>query len=407
MLSLRHSVPRIGLVAALCSGCVEPNASTSATVRDSAGVRVVEYPAEIGTHVDRWHTSRDPTLRIGRGDDPNAEFFRVKAALRLANELIVVANYQTRELRFFDADGSFLRVAGGVGEGPGEFSGLDTLVRFGHDSLVAYDPILRRLSIFDLQGDFGRTTFLPPHEEASNPHQFSGMLSDGSAIIYSFLIDDPTSGTEEGFIRPLQLALRYLPDGATIDKIGVFTGPELNLLRSGGQSSVIRQPFGRMTSFAASGDELFIFDNTTYEFQVYSASSGKLRTVVRREHQDLRITSDEIAEDRERFAVAFGKDPKVRATRRRAIAKVEYPETMPAYGAVLLVRSGRVWIEDYRRPGDNAPNWTVFERDGMIVARASTPKGLKLTDVSEDYLIGIAKDSLDVETVELYSLIKP
>lgn len=407
MLLLRHSVPCIGLVAALCFGCGGPSASTSASVRDSAGVRIVEYPAEIGTHVDRWHTSPDPTLRIGRREDPNEDFFLVKAALRLSNELIVVANYQTRELRFFSADGSFLRAAGREGKGPGEFSRLDTLVRLGSDSIVAYDQSLRRLSVFDLQGNFGRTTFLPPHERTPFWHRLSGLLSDGSAVIYAFPDSDHTTGIEEGLVRPSQLALRYLPDDATIEEIGIFTGPEMNLLRSGGQTGVITQPFGRLTSFAVSGDELLVFDNSTYEFRVYSASSQTLHMAVRRAHENLRITRDAIADHRERWAVSSGKDPEFHAVRRRAIAKVEYPETMPAYGAVLLDRSGRVWIEDYRRPGDDAPNWIVFERDGMIVARASTPKGLKLTDVGEDYLMGVAKDSLDVETVELYSLIKP
>jgi hypothetical protein len=43
----------------------------------------------------------------------------------------------------------------------------------------------------------------------------------------------------------------------------------------------------------------------------------------------------------------------------------------------------------------------------MLLGTLIAPDGLDILDIGSDYVIGVWRDSLDVEHVQLYELIKP
>jgi hypothetical protein len=49
----------------------------------------------------------------------------------------------------------------------------------------------------------------------------------------------------------------------------------------------------------------------------------------------------------------------------------------------------------------------VFDRDGLLIGRMEGPEGFEITDSGPDYILGVAKDDLDVERVRLYRLERP
>jgi hypothetical protein len=49
----------------------------------------------------------------------------------------------------------------------------------------------------------------------------------------------------------------------------------------------------------------------------------------------------------------------------------------------------------------------VFDRDGLLIGRVEGPEGFEITDSGPDYILGVAKDDLDVERVRLYRLERP
>lgn len=111
----------------------------------------------VDTVVAIWTLSPDPMLEIGvvQGDS-NYELDRAVSSLRLADGRIVVSNGGSNELRFFDANGRFLKNVGGHGGGPGEFAWLSRIYRHGRDSIAALDFGPNRLTVFDTEGNFGR-----------------------------------------------------------------------------------------------------------------------------------------------------------------------------------------------------------------------------------------------------------
>jgi hypothetical protein len=81
-------------------------------------------------------------------------------------------------------------------------------------------------------------------------------------------------------------------------------------------------------------------------------------------------------------------------------------ETFPAYASLRLDRSGYLWVEDYRRPGDEQPVWQVFDPEGVLVTSVHTPEGLRILDIGDDYVLGVVRDEFDVERVRLHRLEK-
>ena len=119
---------------------------TEYSVRDSAGVRIVENGSPV-TGTTEWQVGDSPVVQIGSlEEEAEYQLHEVSDALRLSDGRIVVASEGTNDLRFYSSHGAFLRSVGGTGEGPGEFRGLVALERLPADSLLAYDQRLRRVS---------------------------------------------------------------------------------------------------------------------------------------------------------------------------------------------------------------------------------------------------------------------
>lgn len=77
------------------------------TVRDSAGVTIVENP--ISSSAPRCLLDTIPSVSIGVAEgSPAGQLFRVSGAARFSDGKIVIANARTTEIRLFGPDGWFL-----------------------------------------------------------------------------------------------------------------------------------------------------------------------------------------------------------------------------------------------------------------------------------------------------------
>lgn len=372
----------------------------AAVVRDSAGIQIVENRGGGWGERDGWRLSDEPTVQIGVAEgDANYQMDRVRAALRLGDGRIVVANAGNQQIRWYDAGGRFMASAGRQGGGPGEFQSLTTLRRLPGDSVLAYDVPGFRLSWFDPAGRFVRSLQLQPVGQV--PPRFVDRFADGSLLLSSS-VRTMGSSTESGTRRDTLLFLRAGPDGAILDSLPVTPASEASFqfLTRGGQitaMNILTLPFMRNVHTAASGDRYWQGTNDAYEI-VLRRADGTPERIVRRSVEPVPVRGAYLDSLR-RAQVAEG-GPEAG----EALDNVQFPEHLPAFERLLVDDAGNLWVQHTAWPGRPPVAWDVFDGEGTMLGTVHMPSGFRATHVGADFVLGVWTDEDGVEYVRMYRL---
>jgi hypothetical protein len=401
------------LAAAACErGTVQ---GAAVTARDSAGVRIVESSAPAWEPGQEWTIAQEPETVIGRLDGAEPYLLSsVRDALRLSDGRIVVANGGTNELRVFDPEGRFLGSLGGRGKGPGEFDNLGSLHLLPGDSLAAWDPLLRRLTVFRQDGRVARewtvgslAVFMPP---------ILGVFEDGSLLSASSGPRSPGQPTDQVY-RDSLVWVRVRPGSTEMDVIGGGPGAEQMLVTRGSSTQNYQVLFGRTSLTAGAPDRWFAADNGRYEIAVRSPT-GQLIALIRRSVEPPPVTPEVLQAVRE---VESRRQERAEASMREIMAarghtyedrrlrgeEVPHHPTMPFFDRLLPNERGNLWVRDYRPTPDAPQRWSVFDRSGRWLGELQTPVGIEVYQIGDDFLLGRATDEMDVPFVHLYRLRKP
>lgn len=365
-------------------------------VRDSAGVRIVESGGPL-LGSERWVVDSIPLLQVGERQAGGAyDLFQVGAALRLKGGGLVMANGGSRELRFFDARGGHLRSVGGRGAGPGEFQNLTWLRRYRGDSLLAYDSRLRRLTVFDADGSFGRVLALGSRDGVQLP---LGALEDGSIV---GLRVTPPQGDLTGIIRRAEILYRLSPAGEVLDSLSSFAGREMFANRRGGDLAFVPIPHARFTSYATHEAVIFAGTNDTYEIMVLSAS-GDLEMRLRRPVDPEPATAAD-GNALIEYQLSQIDDSTLRERQRRVLDGLPTADAKPAYAGILADRAGYLWVQRYDALSEAPPTYDVFSPAGAWHTTVVLPTGVRPLDIGQDYLVAHWTDDLGVEYIRVLRL---
>jgi hypothetical protein len=380
-------------------------------IRDSAGITIVENSPTSAGVPSPFRVADRPTIQIGvEQGDRNYQFSEIVAATRLSNGSIVIADRGSSEIRVFDRAGRFVRKVGRAGQGPGEFRALGDVRALEGDSLIAWDAMGGRFTIFTPTGEVART-FTPSGGPANQPAPFGlirGALSNGS--FFYFGIARAPVPTVEAVTRDTHVVALYTRDGSYARPVGRFPALE-RLLHMGGMMpgptgvmtpawSVKGVPFPRETLFRTGIDGLYTGDGTTFEILRFD-QNGFLKRIVRLRHVPLQVTPAIIAQQR--------REPSGRGTPSRpgvdsGLDASRYPKTLPAYSAFRVDGAHRLWVQDYPLPGDSTRRWNVFDREGRFAGVVSTPPRMHVLEIGLNWLLGVWRDDSDVEYLRLYDL---
>lgn len=389
------------LAVALCGLASEnagasPHGAAHPVIQDAADVAIVENPRPEPDSRLPWVIGAEPALSIGSvsGGGPN-QLFRVLDATRLPDGRIVIANAGSSELRVFHPDGSHAATWGRRGEGPGEFTnGSPTIVAlWPGDSVAAANRFGARLSLFDKDGNHGRDV----HLEASLANVVD-VLPDGGVVTGGIAGMHGAMTGATGNVRP-DVEWKVLgADGRLGASLGEFPGTEWwAVFARGGQIESSRvHPFGRNTVGAAWGDLVAIGDQAAYEIKIY-ATDGSLVRLVRRDGDPEKPTRAEQDDYWERRYADRPADQ--RANSLREAKAMDLVDAYPAFSRILADGVGDLWIQERW-----STVWTVFDADGRVRGLVEVPSGLRVFEIGEDYLLGMARDDLGVEYVQLWSL---
>jgi hypothetical protein len=386
------------------AACGTGGSTARATLRDSAGITLVENTTPDDSAAYDWWRLGETMLDIGgEAAGPGQDLYRVSGALRLGDGRVVVANGGTPELRFFDAAGNLLSTAGRRGEGPGEFQAIGWLSAGAADTLFVFDHRAFRMTLLGPDGAFLRDFVVGGAATAAVPF---GRFADGAWAARLFLTLTPNE-IAQGLHRPDLVAVRLDGQGNVTDTIGRFPGVErwIRVAGAGGQITsveVVTPLFGRTPYHAvADGDQLIVANQDEPELQV-RGPDGALRRIIRTGRAREPIT------DAHRNALIekrlAGTPEAERTARRTALAALPAEGTVPPYGALLLDRGGNLWLADWDDGLGPAGRWTVYSADGRGVARIALPERFTPYDIGDDWILGRELDALDIEHVRLCRL---
>ena len=375
------------------------------STRDSAGIHIVENTAPAWSEGDAWRLSEQPLVDIGGLEgDPDYELYQVSNAVRMPDGRIVVGNSGSNQIRFYDESGKHLLDAGGGGEGPGEFRNIRWVRLYRADSVAAYDLRLSRTSVFDSDGRFVRS-FSTPAMESGGTGWPDDVFEDGSLLVRAVSQVPPDASGE--VMRRVEPRYSVSPEGEFEDSLCAYPGAETVMHSFESMSIVYFGPplFGRSTRYDVAGNRFYVASNDTYEVRVH-ARDGSLESIVRKQHENLEVTDADVEAFKE-AQLSSDMPPGMRDAMAQVLDDSPIRETMPAFDFFVVDRVGNLWVEEYRRPGETVPRWTVFNREGELLGTLSLPDRFVIDDVGNDYVLGRWSDEMDIEHVRLYGLIKP
>jgi len=382
-----------GLATVACADASAP--VPEATVRDSAGARLVQHADLFDPAAESWTVDPEALDRIGDGD--GHDLYRVRGALLSDGEL-TVADGASRELRVFDLEGRPLRTMGGEGEGPGEFASIGSIHRIRGDTLVAYDASNQRLTTFGPGGELARTTPVEPVPELDGQFRVAAVLDDGTPILRT----EPFGEDPDGTLR-IETWLHARSEGAD-HEIGSFPGDEYHF--NSPQARVLEfgpAPIGREL-FVSTGDgDVHVLDSEQPLLRVYSPE-GELTMVVRDEAPSRPLTpalTDRYLDER-----LEGREPPVAERIRTAIAGMIDRDVVPSASDLRVTADDEVWIGAYRLLGTDPHVYAVLGPDGTLRRRVALPPDAELLWAGSDRVVLLTTTPLDVEVVSVHELVR-
>jgi hypothetical protein len=386
----------LAAVTAACGGAADSSAGAASVARDSAGVRVVDNLRSEWGEDEGWVVG-EPQLTIG--GDPDDDLFSVADAIVLPDGRVAVAVAGTSEVRIYRRDGSLEHAWGGPGDGPEEFRLMARMGRAGGDTLWVHDYGHSRITWLSPDDGFlGALTLAPPLSAG----MVTGRRSDGSFVLGQMWGTPPAGTTlSEGLARDPAAYVAYGPDGTPRDTLTLEPGREVMHRLEGERMTMGSVPFAHRASDALLGDDLVVGDQITRSFHIQGL--GGTASVVRWTGPSLEIGDDEV---REWINQAVADAPEAERTSVRAwYTDLPTPDTKPAYGRFLPDTTGALWVAEYAARGEPT-RWDVFDPQGRWRGPVAMPAGFRLLEIGTDEVVGVVRDDLDVERVEVRALLR-
>lgn len=375
-------------------------------IADAGALSVIDDSAPSWGAESRWTVGDTPTLDLG---DPDQPFLGVPPVLSLSDGRIVVADGSRQTIRYFDRTGRLLTAAGGRADDDGEFHGLGWIGRGAADSLVAYDFVARRMAILDPRGKIVRFAKLQPADPTPDAEPMAS-FADGTVLFRLGGAPNPFPGAPGTLLQDSAAYLRFDLDGLPVAALGVFPQQQVFgvQVRPGANPAPFPVPFGLTTSAAVRGDSMLI--GTGASFEILSVGpegtpGSLLRAAIPREA----ITPAEV----EAFTAAaltrlrtnaFEMSMTLDSGFVRAIQRAPFPARKPAFGRLLVDRTGTLWVSEPINPPDEPTRWNVFTAAGEWLGSVTTPAGLRIDEIGSDYLLGVWKQVHGKERVRRYPL---
>ena len=342
---------------------------------------------------DPEHWTLVPLVTVGAEDEGPEAFGRVVSVLLDGAGTIFVADAILKEIKIFDAGGTFAKSIGRAGSGPGEFGTLASMAWI-EDHIAVLDWGNARIGVFYTSGGWVRQWRVQPITG-----ELAWLHSTGPNEVYALILRRYEQGLPDiGFVR-------LTPQGPTDTLIAPKyqqLGPEpVQCDTPDGGLSVFGVPYWpRQITRPAPGIMLSYAVNNTYQIAFLAATDDTVRTVSRNDWTPASITDLEWKEaesEYDDFRERWGSQARcTREDRPR-------PPGKPAMRSWFFDPAGNMWVEAYDQPGFR---WDVFDTDGRLIGTLPAPERDERVQpfVRGDRMALVTRNDLDVQFVTVYRI---
>ena len=401
------------LLLAACGGDPGGEVAWQGTVQDSAGVRIVENPAQgIWTPESTWTVEEELQIGVMEGD-PELQFGSITGIDATAGGEIYVLDAQAHRIRVFDGEGTLVRAFGQAGQGPGELSQAPAGLFLAADgNLLVPDMMNQRISRFTREGEAAGS--VPLDFTAGIPLLFAAG-PDGTVYQQVRRMTLPGMAEVEG--GPMDFLFVLGDDGAVADTLARMTPGESFSFGGGTPSIRIFAPENLWTVLGSG--ELVSGKNSTYSLEIRNPD-GQLSTILRRASTRRPVSESEKTSFRGAMRSAWedaGMPPAMAAQMEQT---VQFEDTWPALAALLAGPEGTLWVqrvdpdnaldpaafEDIQNLQVGSPAWDVFDAEGRYLGIVEMPERFTPRRVVGDLLYGVQTDDLGVARVSRLRVVR-
>ena len=342
-----------------------------------------------------------PVLVIGGGADREEYLFgSVGHAFLLEDGRVVVSDRGLGEIRVFGPDGTFLNRIGGKGEGPGEFEHLSGVWPTSRGSIGVWDRENVRISTFQPDGTLAS-------EERALVERLQEMSGSPEVVLGAFRNDDILLALPQFGGPPStsgEIPDRWILGRFGLDGVPRGLMPELRGFRRLGGSPV---PFTPVPSVAVVADSLYVTDDYASEIRVFGDDDAPHRTI--------ELPSVEHSARAAWLALERELRERGDGLYLNLMERLAPPEEFPQIAGLLVDGTGLIWakiydpsadalwLADAMLPGPGG-EWWILRPTGELLSTVQIPDGVVPLQVTEDRLLGVHRDALDVERIVLHRI---
>jgi hypothetical protein len=377
------------LLASACGPAAD--AATSFAVRDSAGVRIVDYAAVLpaGPTVD---VSDRPVYRVG--DEPGEPEWRSLSWGTLLPDGGAVVTDGGSRVVWIGADGTLRSTLATAGAGPTEVKFVFGIRALGQDTILVQDMGNQKVLLFE-RGQLARSIPMPAQLGIVS---MLGVARPRTLLMATAGFRQLVDPWLEGDLVRLDL------DDPRPDTVGRF-------------DFFAYQPRGGPTDpFPAHGwvvtsGESFVTARSDNPELVWRTADGKVKQIVRWNptratptDADLKAYVDSSVALMPRSNPGMSKEQAEQMMARQNFQLSGRP--LPVIGLLQGDGEGGVWVSDYALPTPTFGyrRWSLIGSDGAARGSLTLPDRFRLMDVRNDRALGVVYDTLDVQSLAVYQL---
>ena len=370
------------------------------SVRDSAGIRLVEYaatPERAGPFV----FASQPLYRYGAGPE-DYPFQSIWRGALLGDGSAAVIDALNSEIVLIAADGTFRGLLAGRGDGPGELDRPTSVFARGGDTLLVDDHGHARLTFFS-GGGVARevdTRFL------NRSLRVLGLDSAGHPLMAS-------SSYMRGFPEPWLQGhmVRFDIDAGVADTVAAY-----DWVPAWSDERPVN-PFG-VGGLVAAVAGRFVYIRSDLPEVTWRNPDGTVHQIVRwrsppayPDEEDWRLFESSLRATLRPANPHIQSEAEFEDLMQRTLSRYELvaDEPLPLFTQPFGDREGRLWLGHYTvgaRVG-GVSGYSILAPDGIWLGEVRAPEGVRLLDVAQDRALGVFRDEMGVESLVLYELLPP